>query len=60
MTQIRFQQAESLLRDSILTVAQISGRLGYRTPENFMRAFKKQYHMTPSQYRSSCAQKKQQ
>ncbi len=58
--QIRFQQAEILLQDSILTVAQISDRLGYRNPENFMRAFKKQYHMTPSQYRSSCAQKKQQ
>lgn len=60
LNQIRFQQAEILLQDSILTIAQISGKLGYRNPENFMRAFKKQYHMTPSQYRSLSARKKQQ
>lgn len=51
LNQIRFQNADLLLKNSGLTVNQISKMLGYENPENFMRAFKKKYQMTPSQYR---------
>lgn len=51
--QIRFQKAESLLTHSGMTVTRISKELGYENLENFVRAFKHQYQMTPSQYRLS-------
>lgn len=51
LQQIRFQKAEPLLKNTTMTVEQISGLLGYENQESFMRAFKKKYHMTPSQYR---------
>lgn len=49
---IRFQKAESLLVNSRMTVTQISKHLGYENLENFVRAFKQIYEMTPSQYRA--------
>lgn len=49
--QIRFQKADLFLKNSSLTINQISKMLGYENPENFMRAFKKIHQMTPSQYR---------
>lgn len=52
LRQIRFQKADLLLKNSALTVNQISKMIGYENPENFMRAFKKKHQMTPSQYRS--------
>ena len=59
LRKIRFQKAESYLMNSDMTVSQISQTLGYENPGNFMRAFKHQYRMTPSQYRitqmSPCA-----
>lgn len=51
LNKIRFQKANLFLKNSSLTVNQISKMLGYENPENFMRAFKKIYKMTPSQYR---------
>lgn len=51
LNQIRFQKAHLFLKNSSLTVNQISKMLGYENPENFMRAFKKIHKMTPSQYR---------
>lgn len=57
---IRFHKAENLLMNSGMTVSQISQTLGYENPENFTRAFKHRYRMTPSQYRitqlSPCAE----
>lgn len=47
----RFQIAADYLAKSTLTVNQISKIVGYENPENFMRAFKNQYHLTPTQYR---------
>lgn len=58
LNQIRFQNADLLLKNSGLTINQISKMLGYENPENFMRAFKKKYHMTPSQYRDLYSEKK--
>lgn len=51
--QIRFQKAERMLINSDITITGISKELGYENLENFVRAFKHQYHMTPSQYRLS-------
>lgn len=53
LRQIRFQTAEQYLRSSDLTVNQISKRLGYENPENFIRAFKSYFHLTPAQYRKT-------
>ena len=49
---IRFQHAEMLLTSTNISIHCISLRLGYENPENFMRAFKKEYGMTPSSYRN--------
>ena len=59
LNQIRFQNADLLLKNSGLTINQISKMLGYENPENFMRAFKKRYHMTPSQYRELYSERRQ-
>lgn len=45
---IRFQNAECLLRNSDMTVSEVGKEIGYENTENFFRAFKKHYHMTPS------------
>ncbi len=50
---LRFEQAETLLKTTAMSIQTISEQLGYENPENFMRAFKKQYHMTPTEYRMS-------
>lgn len=51
LQQVRFQIAKQYLQSSDLTVIQISQKLGYENPENFIRAFKKYFSMTPAQYR---------
>lgn len=48
---IKFQRAEMLLKTTAYSVQKISSLLGYENPENFMRAFKKTYHKTPTQFR---------
>ncbi len=48
---IRFQKAEEFLLGSDLPVCKISARLGYETPQSFNRAFKRQYQMTPTEFR---------
>ncbi|MDE7187451.1 MAG: AraC family transcriptional regulator, partial [Lachnospiraceae bacterium] len=59
LKQIRFRKADLLLKNSTLTINQISKMIGYENPENFMRAFKKRHQMTPSQYRNLYAEKKE-
>ncbi len=51
LNQIRFQKAHLFLKNSSLTVNQISKMPGCENPYNFMRDFKKIHKMTPSQYR---------
>lgn len=53
----RFQRAEELLTGSSMTVGQISDELGYENPESFIRIFKKEYQMTPAQYRVQSLEK---
>lgn len=34
-------------------MTEVGKEIGYENTENFFRAFKKHYHMTPSQYRAA-------
>lgn len=48
---IRFQKAENYLLNTSLPIARISELIGYGNPENFTRAFKKEYKVSPAQFR---------
>ena len=50
--QIRLKKAESLLTSANISIHDISVKLGYHNPESFMKVFKKEYGMTPGQYRA--------
>ena len=47
----RFYVATLMLATTSKSISAISEQVGYDNPENFVRAFKQEYHMTPSQYR---------
>ena len=49
---LRIQKAERLLVNTQKSVADLSEILGYENPETFIRAFKKELHITPAKYRS--------
>ena len=49
----RFDEAKRLLRDSDLTVKEISGRVGYFSSAVFIRAFKREEGVTPGQYKKA-------
>ena len=49
---LRIQKAERLLINTQKSVADISEILGYENPETFIRAFKKELHITPAKYRN--------
>lgn len=51
--QIRFQRAETLLRESSLTIAEVSERSGFLTPEYFSAIFKKRYGVSPKAFRDN-------
>gem|GEM_PF-444070 len=48
---LKMSAAGSLLKDTTYNVSQISGKLGYRNAESFIRQFKKLSGLTPSAYR---------
>ena len=50
---VRMEWAKSLLRDTSLGVREISEKIGYSTPEYFIRAFRLSAGMTPKQYRQT-------
>lgn len=50
---VRLRQAKDLLKDTSMSVAGVAETLGYENPENFMRAFKRQMNLSPSEYRES-------
>ncbi|MCM1086952.1 MAG: AraC family transcriptional regulator [Muribaculaceae bacterium] len=51
LQQVRLERAQVLLQDTNLSIANISEQVGYETTEHFIRIFKKQMHMTPTEYR---------
>lgn len=51
LQQVRLEKAQVLLQDTNLSVANIANQIGYETPEHFIRIFKKQMHVTPTEYR---------
>lgn len=51
LQQVRLEKAQVLLQDTNLSVANIANQIGYETTEYFIRIFKKQMHMTPTEYR---------
>lgn len=50
---VKMEQARKMLESSGRSVKQISAKLGYATPESFIRQFEKIVHSTPSGYRRS-------
>lgn len=46
----RMQQAQQLLRQTNLTVAQIATQVGYRNPEAFSTAFRRKFAVSPKAY----------
>ncbi|WP_337101792.1 helix-turn-helix domain-containing protein [Paenibacillus sp. YIM B09110] len=50
---LRIDYAKRLLRDSDVTVQDISDRMGYANPTSFIRVFKKVVGLSPGQYRDS-------
>ncbi|MCC8152198.1 MAG: AraC family transcriptional regulator, partial [Lachnospiraceae bacterium] len=55
LQKVRIEHAQILLQDTNLPVIQVGIQVGYDTPENFIRTFKKLVHMTPTEYRHSYA-----
>ena len=56
---IRMTHATALLRNTTTPIAEISYMIGYENPESFIRAFKKMYTVSPSQYRRQNTVQKQ-
>ncbi|MEO0377755.1 MAG: helix-turn-helix transcriptional regulator, partial [Cyanobacteria bacterium P01_A01_bin.17] len=46
----RMQQAQSLLHDSDLSIAKVAATVGYRSPEAFSTAFRRQFAVSPKAY----------
>lgn len=55
----RMKHAVSLLKSTSLPVREIAYQVGHENPENFIRAFKKHYGKTPTEYRRSLDAEKQ-
>lgn len=54
---LRMRQAEHMLLNTKKSVADIGAALGYLNLETFIRTFKREIHLTPSQYRKQMAEK---
>ena len=51
LTSMRVENAKQLLRDTTLSVAEVSAAVGYESGEHFIRTFRKNTGCTPSEYR---------
>jgi two-component system, response regulator YesN len=49
----RMEEAKRLLKDPSKKIYEISLKVGYENPKHFTRTFKKQYDVSPEQYRKS-------
>ena len=52
LTQVRMRRAAQLLAVHGLTVREVAGRVGYRQPAQFAKAFRRHAGVSPSDYRS--------
>lgn len=55
LTRRRVQRAKELLLGTALTIAEISEQVGYQTAKYFIKVFRDQENMSPSQYRQQAA-----
>lgn len=53
LTSLRLQNARELLRTESVSITDIAIRCGFNDGNYFARIFKKQYHMTPREYRKA-------
>ena len=53
-TYIYMKKAANLLLQTDDTVEEIAESMGFSNPSQFYRQFKKQFHMTPHEYRKTC------
>lgn len=51
----RMRRAAELLRTTALPVIQIAAQVGYNSASQFGQAFRRQYHLSPSQYRRTAS-----
>ena len=51
VSQAKISKAAHLLKNTNHTVGHIAELVGYRNAESFIRAFKREFHMTPTEYR---------
>lgn len=50
--EVRFERAAEYIRDTQLTVSEVSYQVGIEDPRYFSRCFKQKFGMTPSEYRA--------
>jgi len=55
LVRVRMENAKNMLREENVSVREVAERVGYTTPIAFIRAFKKQFGMTPGEYRRQAA-----
>ena len=53
--QLKLSKAESLLKETDLDINSIAYKIGYQNSESFMKAFKKDKGLTPSEFREVCS-----
>lgn len=51
LERLRMEQAATLLKETVYTVDEIAGRVGYNSSHSFRRAFKRVLGLSPSAYR---------
>src|SRR5262249_61628298 len=52
ITRVRMQRAARLIREQNESLGKIALAVGYESESSFNKAFKRQYHKTPGEYRS--------
>ncbi|MGN0745252.1 MAG: response regulator [Aristaeellaceae bacterium] len=57
LSEIRLRESRRLLRETDMKVYEIANAVGYRKNRYFSELFKKQYHMSPGEYRASSRRK---
>ena len=50
----RFEKAANKLRNTSRSIKEISAECGYQWPEDFARGFKKEFRLSPTEYRQLC------